>query len=112
LWIAVILILSLLPKNQFAEPPFQGFDLIVHFGMYLILALCYLFESFKAALFDYNLFKISILLVLLTSLVGGSAELLQEALIPGRTGDINDFLFNLIGMLAGLLLFKVVYKSP
>lgn len=42
-------------------------------------------------------------------LFGVFVELMQHFFIPGRQGDIFDVMFNTIGCLLGIVLFKWIY---
>ena len=54
--------------------------------------------------------KKAILLTILISIVyGGLTEILQEHLVPGRTGDAIDFLADIIGTGLGTLLFYLFF---
>ena len=53
--------------------------------------------------------------LLLTALIsiayGGLTELIQEFLVPTRTGDWFDFLADALGTLVGLFVFHLFFKK-
>ena len=55
--------------------------------------------------------KRAILLTILISIAfGGLTEILQEYLVPGRTGDVIDFLADIIGTGLGAFLFHIFLR--
>ena len=54
--------------------------------------------------------KALLLAVVISIFYGGLTEILQEYLVPGRTGDWFDFLADSIGTLLGVLVFHLFYR--
>ena len=54
----------------------------------------------------------AILITISVSIVyGGITEIMQEAFVPGRTGDWFDFLADAIGTCLGATLFYLFFKN-
>lgn len=105
----VVTLLSLLPGKTFSELEWSipHLDKGVHFGMYFILAVAA--GLFFCAEFNFNT-KVKWILILSLSGYGILLEVIQEYLVPNRYFDVWDILFNITGVLAGLLLSPVIKK--
>ena len=98
----VILILTGLPGSVFPHvKPIIGIDKVVHALMYATFAyLCIWGYRKKFISNGKNYQKKALLRAALISIAyGGITELMQEFLLPTRTGDWLDFLFDAIGTL-------------
>ena len=51
------------------------------------------------------------LTILISIAYGGLTELMQEFIVPSRTGDWFDFLSDVIGALFGTLFFYLFFKN-
>jgi VanZ family protein len=92
-----ILVFSLLPDILVQLPEFDWFDKIVHAIAYAVLGVLAFFSfviHHKAGITR------GILIVLFLSMYGGMIELLQSC--TGRSPDVYDLLFDVIGALAGM----------
>ncbi len=91
---------SALPKNNIFSIPY--FDKVVHFFMFAILTYIYLSETNQKQL------KIKMLLLfIVVSISAVSSELIQAYFIPGRSGNIRDFIADITGFLFGLAAFLI-----
>lgn len=105
----IILILTGLPGSLFPKvKPVIGLDKVVHLCMYAGFAFLCIWGYRRQYLSrDKAYRKRALLLTALISVAyGGITELMQEFLVPTRTGDWFDFLSDAIGALLGLLVFQ------
>lgn len=109
----VILILTGLPGSVFPRvKPVVGIDKVVHVLMYAGFAFACIWgyrKQFVSNGLQYK--KKALLLAIIISIAyGGLTELMQEYLIPSRTGDWIDFLADSLGTLIGITVFYVFYR--
>ena len=109
----VILILTGLPGSCFPHAkPIVGFDKVVHIFMYAGFAFACLWgyrKQFVSNGTDYQ--QHALLLAVIISIgYGGLTELMQEFLVPSRTGDWFDFLSDSLGTLLGTSVFYLFYR--
>jgi VanZ family protein len=92
IWIAVVTVLSILPPS--AMPPTFGIsDLIQHAAAYAAGSFC--------AVMGWRRGRAILLAVTGAIALGAMLELVQETLIPGRTGEWHDVAANAAGGIAG-----------
>jgi|WetSurMetagenome_2_1015567.scaffolds.fasta_scaffold156473_1 VanZ family protein len=106
----IILFLSLANSNTIEEVTFFTFpyiDKVVHFGMYLTLMLSLLYEHRYS---NYQL-KGQLLMAVLPAIYGILLEIIQKYITETRSGDIVDALFNVIGVLVALSLWRFFIKN-
>lgn len=112
IWALIILILCAIPGGSLPTPPIfniPNFDKIVHACLYFPLAL------FLGAEFDLGKKKLlqlagPLFTMLIIACYGGLIEILQEVLFINRSADIMDFLFDVIGGLAGLAIYYLFFR--
>ncbi|OPZ72070.1 MAG: VanZ like family protein [bacterium ADurb.Bin478] len=106
-WGSLLLILTSLPK---LTPPSLGVklqDKIYHFVFYAVLGFLWV----RAAT-EGNRARLSCALwssLLYASLFAALDEL-HQLLIPGRFADFADFIANVLGLCAGIFLFKILFN--
>ncbi len=106
----IILYLSLANSNTIDAVTFFTFpyiDKVVHFGMYLTLMLSLLFEH----RYTNNQLKGQLLMAILPAAYGILLEIIQKYFTETRSGDIVDALFNIIGVLVALTLWRFFIKN-
>ena len=110
----VILILTGLPGSCFPRvKPALGLDKVVHILMYAGFAFCCIWgyrQQFISNGITYKKRALSIACII-SVFYGGFTELLQEYLVPSRTGDWFDFLSDTIGTLFGISVFYLFFKN-
>ncbi len=88
-------------------------DKVVHILMYATFAFLCIWgyrKQFVSNGKDYQ--KRALRLTILISIAyGGLTELMQEFLVPTRTGDWFDFLSDALGTLLGVLVFYLFYRN-
>lgn len=112
IWAIIILVASSIPGGSLPATPFlliPNFDKIVHAVLYLPLAVV------LGAEFDLSGKKLlqlfgPLFTMLIIAFYGGLIEILQEYLFINRSAEIADFLFDLIGGLAGLTLYYLFVR--
>ena len=108
----VILILTGLPGSAFPRvKPALGIDKMVHFGMYATFAFLCIW-GYRKQYIKYNkTYRTKALkrTCIVSIAFGGITELMQEYLVPTRTGDWFDFIADSIGTLIGISIFWLFY---
>ena len=102
----ILIILSLIPIPDLGLPRFKllEFDKLIHFIMYLLLALIW---GLKIENFLERKMEISAYLILF----GLGLEILQHVLPFGRYFDMGDFVANSIGVLFGVFILYYLKKK-
>ena len=90
-----------------------GLDKVVHLLMYATFAFLCLWGYRKQFIANGIVYKKrAILLALVISIAyGGLTELMQEYLVPSRTGDWIDFAADAVGTLVGVAIFYLFYRQ-
>ena len=110
----IILILTGLPGSVFPKvKPVVGIDKVVHVIMYAGFAFLCLWGYRKQFVSNGKAYRTRALLTtaFISVAYGGITELMQEYLVPTRTGDWIDFLADAVGTLVGLLVFCLFFKN-
>ena len=109
-----ILILTGLPGSLLPSvKPVIGLDKVVHILMYATFAFLCLWGYRKQFIDNGTGYrKRAIWLAVIISIAyGGLTEIIQETLVPGRTGDWFDFLADGIGTGIGALVFYLFFHQ-
>lgn len=110
----VILVLTGLPGSVFPHvKPVVGTDKVVHTLMYATFSFLCIWgyrSQYTANGKDYRK-RALILAAVISILYGGVTELMQEYLVPTRTGDWFDFLADSIGTLFGISIFSFIFTK-
>ena len=106
------MVLTVLPGSLFPHvKPVVGLDKVVHILMYAGFAFACLWgyrSPFVSNGLAYQ--KKAILLAIVISIAyGGLTELIQEHIVPTRTGDWFDFFADAIGTGLGALVFHLFF---
>lgn len=91
------------PGNDRAEDwvAFEGLDKVVHFVVFAILSF-----SLKAAFPKMRMIVLYIIIII----YGIATEVLQGSMNLGRSMEFADFVADLLGAIAGYLLFKTTIR--
>lgn len=111
LWAITIFILSSLPNIPTQEiniwdEPFR-LDYLEHFGVFFILGACYILwksDSLGIFLFKKNIWAITGLIAF------ASLDELHQIWIPGRSFNLLDLIYNVLGLAIVFVLFPSVLK--
>lgn len=90
---------------------FAGADKLVHGILYFTLSITSFFLLYKTRSLQ-NRQRVILFAIAIPVLFGGVVEILQNYLIPGRSGDIYDFMANSTGVFLGWLIFKLLSNHP
>ena len=92
--------------------PIVGLDKVVHLLMYAAFAFLCLWGYRKQFISNGQAYQKKALLIatVISILYGGLTEIMQEYLVPSRTGDWFDFLADSIGTLLGAFVFHLFYR--
>ena len=110
----IILVLTGLPGSVFPRvKPIVGLDKVVHLLMYATFAFLCLWgyrKQFISNGLKYK--KKAILLAVVISIAyGGLTEIMQEYLVPTRTGDWVDFAADAVGSIVGIGIFYLFFRE-
>ena len=97
----IIMILSLAPTDISGGPPsfyFQGMDKVIHAIMYGLFTILALYEYLKHNRLNFLPVFLIMLTVLFYSIL---MEIMQYYLVEYRSGEVNDVLANLTGIIIG-----------
>jgi len=109
--VAVILHLSFASPSEFKGiPTFENEDKLVHFLMYAGLAIALIYDYKGSTLKKSTLIYWLICIVFPISL-GGIVEILQPMYFAPRSASWFDWLADILGVLAGWLTMKALYKK-
>ena len=110
----VILILTGLPGSLLPHAkPILGLDKVVHFFMYAVFAFACVWGYRKQYVARDKAYKKRALLlsIVISIAYGCMTELMQEFLVPLRTGDWMDLLADSIGAFVGVLVFYLFFRQ-
>lgn len=108
-WLVAILIGTLTPATDLPGVAFNLNDKIVHLIIFLLFSLLLSLAIKKEKFLNISSRRIFTVVLTGTSIVAASTEILQN-FIPGRQMDIYDLVANEVGVFAGLLIYRLVYK--
>ena len=95
-----------LPKTGLQNIPHS--DKIIHAGMFCILSFVFLFDSDKTGA---NLFKRTVLFLILCIAFGIFTEYIQHAYIPGRHGNVFDIVADATGSIIGIGFYFIIGRK-
>ena len=104
LWATTILILTSIPTLKPQSLGFNAEDKLAHFGVYYSLGLL----RVRALGSGYRAENRVLLKSLLLGVSFAALDEAHQILIPGRSGDIFDFLADSLGILCALITFWLV----
>ncbi len=91
-----VLVLCWLPGEVTPHMPVHGLDKLLHAAAFCALAIAWRCAGLRA-------WRVLILGVALAAVTEGGQALMRS----GRTGDVQDFLADVVGLLAGLALARI-----
>ena len=104
-----ILVICLMPMQNESKglPLFEGFDKLVHTGLFFVLMVLLFYGETQQNL-GYNCSLLTFIkLLLLLATLGGGIELLQWKVFTYRSGEWWDFFSDMIG--AGMGIFSYIF---
>ena len=103
---AVILLLTGIPGTTLRQPPIIGLDKVVHFLMYAAFTFASIWgyrKPFTENGKSYRQKAVGIVIAI-GFIYGALTEVMQETLIPGRTGSIYDWIADALGSIFGAII--------
>lgn len=85
-------------------------DKIVHLVMYFTLCAVFWYESFKLNI-NVNTLRMLFPAIVVPAIFSGAMEYAQSVMTKYRTGDFDDFVFNVIGVLLAAV-FSLLVTRP
>ncbi len=113
LWALVMLTLLLLPSKNFEVNSvtfYEGFDKMVHCGIFFILCIILYWESILKSKRSVNKWTSILKIVSSTIIFAFITEAAQQYLSPTRTADIWDICADIIGIGMATFAFIFFYK--
>ncbi|MDZ7606025.1 MAG: VanZ family protein [Cyclobacteriaceae bacterium] len=109
-WACVIFLLILMPGKQLPDTGnLFSIDKIAHFGVFAILSFL-MIVGFAKQKTNKDLNKLHALYGLGISMFYASVLELSQAVVPDRQMSMADLIANTLGVIAGYLLFLLIYK--
>lgn len=110
IWLLVITSLSAFSGNKIPEIPVWNVDKLAHIIMYGVLSFLLLLSCNPDYLKQKNSSSHTFFIVLFCIFYGGFMEILQHYVFVNRSGNLYDFIANIIGSISGVLIYPYVMK--
>ena len=109
IWTIIVFFFCVIPAKQIPDPEIPGFDKVVHFIMFFMLSYLWTIGLIKQHSYK-SLQKKAIFIAMLSSfLFGIFTELFQYLLTESRSGELNDLLADVLGVIGSYFFFKIIY---
>lgn len=115
IWAILMLVLLLLPAKNFevdAVTFYEGFDKMVHCGIFFILGILLYWEAILKSPRTVNKWISIIKIVSSTVIFAFATEAAQQYLSLSRTADVWDIFADLTGIGMATFAFIFLYKRP
>lgn len=109
LWAALVAALCFTPGQQLPGAPFFSFDKLVHGLVFLVLVFQWLVGFRKQHRFRTLRYQSVPVAIGLALVYGAALEIFQGAYFPGRSADVKDWFADAAGVLAGTLLYFIIF---
>ena len=96
--------------NYYHGPRFEGQDKVVHFFLYMFLAMALCRDFFRQSV-AFSSRKMYIWAIILPILYGGLIEILQENFFYPRTAEWGDWFVDILGVLTGYFLSRKIFPK-
>ena len=105
----MIFALSVIQIPQQEDPiMIPYFDKIVHFLMYFVFSLLFLYENFHSNIEKKKKpIKIYLVTIFLSLIIGGIIEIIQSDFTTYRSGDILDWYFDMAGSITAIAIAEL-----
>lgn len=113
LWTGVILVLCNIQIPKSPEPGlfFEGFDKMVHLGVFFILTILLFYGKINYQ-HNYRFRSLTIFkIILISAIVGGGVEFLQWKVFTYRSAEWWDFICDMLGCFMGVFSYILLHKS-
>ena len=112
LWITIVGFMYAIPGQDLPSVSFWdvlNFDKAAHFLVFLILTITLIVGLKRQQRYSYFQRNGSIVAAIFGVVYGGILELMQGWVFLDRTSDLFDFFANSIGILVGMLFYRILY---
>ena len=109
LWAALVAALCFTPGKELPGAPFFSFDKLVHGLVFMVLVFQWLVGFRKQHRFHFLRFQSVPIAMTLALVYGAALENFQGAFFPDRSADIQDWLADAAGVLAGTLIYFLIF---
>ena len=112
LWIIIVGFMYAIPGQDLPSISFWdvlNFDKAAHFLVFLILNLTIIVGLRRQQRYPYLKRNAVSVAAVFALIYGGTLEIMQGWVFVGRTSDVLDFLANSIGILFGMLFYRILY---
>ena len=107
IWGIIIFSLTSYPKLKIPDIGFNATDKLAHFGVYFIFGFLVIRAYVKGVEVRLSFLIKSVILTVSLAFI----DELHQLFIPGRHGDISDFLADLFGILLAQVIFMILFKK-
>ena len=108
-WILVIHGLSSTPADELPQIAIPHADKLFHLVIYFVFGVL-IMRAFDHSFFNVGLAKLAVLAIIIT-LCCAVADELHQRLVPGRWCDPFDLIADIMGLLAGVLIYAAERKD-
>ena len=108
IWLLFIAVFSLMPPEDLPNVPLSDlpqFDKMIHFAMYFMLAVLLVKPLKRLQL------PVWLIVLLISIFIGGLIEILQFAITNYRSASWFDFLADITGAIAGVLVYGMMVSG-
>jgi VanZ family protein len=114
IWSITITVLCLLPNRNFGTTSAYlpvGFDKIVHLIFFFVLTILLFYGKIKQQeSYQYRPFTV-VKIILITSFIGLSIEFMQRNIFIYRSGDLFDFIADMLGVTMGIFCYIFLHRN-
>jgi VanZ family protein len=114
IWSIIITVLCLLPNSNFETTSTYlpvGFDKIVHVIFFFVLTILLFYGKIKQQeSYQYRPFTV-VKIIVITSIIGLSIEFMQRYIFIYRTGDLFDFIADMLGVTMGIFGYIFLHRA-
>lgn len=110
LMIFIVCVIQIPQQDEPITIPY--FDKIVHFLMYFIFSLMFLYENFHSNIEKKRKpIKIYFVTIFLSLIIGGIIEIVQSDFTTYRSGDILDWFFDMAGSISAIIIAELFRRA-
>ncbi len=113
IWASIVLVLCDIPINNGAGRLtfFEGFDKLVHTGFFFVFTVLLFYGKIKQQRsYHYRIITV-VKILIVTTLLGGSIELLQWKIFTYRSADWWDLFADMTGVGMGIFSYMILHRT-
>ena len=112
IWFIFILFSTLLPGTSSNRIRlFPHADKLIHLCLFLIFSLLLISDARRIIITSSTEKKVVFVVLLIPTMTGILTELVQYFFIAERSGSVTDFIADVIGILAGMGIYKIIINK-